>query len=239
MIKKTIALTISLSVCSSLALANIADCHPPVDAHQSQYLVGYGSLMAKQSKDRTVKHTGANLPVMIKGFKRAWMTQSHFPGFKTTFLGVSEHQSARLNAVIFKLPNAATSIHAYDSRENPYCRRQIKPSNITLLTNTAAPAGQIWIYTTQPHRMKQPDTVHPITQSYVDLFLTGCIEQQAQYHLKHFIEQCITTTSAWSKYWVNDRIYPRYPSTHQPYAIKIDQLLRHYLPQQFKQIQIE
>ncbi len=77
-------------------------------------------------------------------------------------------------------------------------------------------------------------------QSYVDIFLGGCIElaQQVVDPGVDFLTACITTTRGWSGYWVKDRIYPRRPF-HQPHARRIDALLHRMLPDQFNAIRIE
>ncbi|HET8670886.1 MAG TPA: hypothetical protein VFM05_09765, partial [Candidatus Saccharimonadales bacterium] len=50
------------------------------------------------------------------------------------------------------------------------------------------------------------------TFDYVDICLNGCLELEATYPLAKeagFAATFLKTCSDWSKYWVNDRIYPR------------------------------
>lgn len=63
------------------------------------------------------------------------------------------------------------------------------------------------------------------------------IEQR--YNIQGFAKQCIDTTTDWSGFWVNDRIYPRRPFLYQPKAFQIDRLLNEVIPQFFEKIKIE
>ena len=88
--------------------------------------------------------------------------------------------------------------------------------------------------------MNQPPTAnYPIVQSYVDIFIRGCINIEDKFKIKHFAIDCIQSTDQWSNHWVNDRIFPRRPSFYEPYASRIDALLKENLPEQFDHIKIE
>jgi hypothetical protein len=102
-----------------------------------------------------------------------------------------------------------------------------------------ANGGQVWIYVNKPKAVAAPNATYPIVQSYVDIFLSGCLEQEQRFELKDFAQRCIATTHDWSEYWVNDRIFPRRPFVYQPKAPQIDSLLSKYLPQYFSRIRIE
>jgi hypothetical protein len=223
------------------ALANGAgiECNVPADAHQAQYIVGYGSLMQDASRERTSPHAGAAHPVEIAGFRRGWFARGTSVGFSTTFLGVLPDRNSRLNAVIYRVD--AAELAATDGRERSYCRTGVAPGNVKPLEHdvTSAPAGQIWIYVSRPDGVARPDAKYPIVQSYVDVFLTGCLEQQERFGLAGFAAQCIATTADWSTHWVNDRIYPRRPFVFQPRAGQIDRLLSTQLPNYFARIRIE
>ena len=75
-------------------------------------------------------------------------------------------------------------------------------------------------------------------QSYVDIFLAGCLEIEEKYHLKNFAASCVNTTGDWSLHWVNDRIYPRRPTVYQAKALVIDALLQQQIPTLFNRIQL-
>jgi hypothetical protein len=111
-----------------------------------------------------------------------------------------------------------------------------------MLDASTLPApSQIWIYVNKPDTLALPDAEHPIVQSYVDIFITGCMELQARVADPSidFVEECVRTTDGWSKHWVNDRPMPRRPYIHQPLAFEIDKQLKRLLPELFEAIRIE
>ena len=222
--------------CSSAA-AN--DCHPLIDPAKSQYIIGYGSLMQSTSKRSTEPDAGINLPVLLTGFQRSWNTKGAYP---TTFLGVERSESATMVAALYRDFPGDDGKLASDAREIDYCRAAVDPATVTMLDGSAVPpSSEIWIYTTKPERVAAPDPEHPIVQSYVDIFITGCLQMQARVTEKDFgfVEQCVLTTDGWSKHWVNDRIYPRRPFHYEPNAFKIDGYLNRLLPEIAREIQIE
>lgn len=218
-------------------VASNQPCHPTVNSNIPQYIVGYGSFMQNKSKNETYPNTGANIPVIIDGYRRGWFQKGIPIGFSATFLGVFHDKASQFNGVIFKL--AAAGIAKYDKREMGYCREAVSPKHIKMLTHQVIPSGQFWIYVSQPEKIATASAKYPITQSYVDIFLSGCLEIQKNYHLKNFTQDCVRTTHDWSPLWVNDRIYPRRPHTYQPDAIEIDQILAEKMPLIFKEVKIE
>ncbi|MBI5938001.1 MAG: gamma-glutamylcyclotransferase [Betaproteobacteria bacterium] len=221
---------------SSTARAD--DCHPLPTPGLTQYLVGYGSLMQEESRLRTAPSAKEAWPVRVAGFRRAWIAQGGPVGFSTTFLGVAVNPRAATNAVIFPLASD-TELANMDARESGYCRVAIDEKQIAMLDGTPPPAGETWIYVNPPQRIAAPSPRHPIVQSYVDIFVNGCLQVERQHRLAGFAEECIDSTQGWSRHWVNDRIYPRRPFIHQPNAGAIDALLLRKLPEQFKAIRIE
>ena len=200
--------------------------------------LGYGSLMNEESKGKTSQGTTHNLPVLVRNFERGWFVHSHEPAMNTTYLGIRVKQSAQMNAVIFQLDHAQM-VKEYDRREKSYCRMRIQANEITMLTHDPIPKGQIWAYYIDDTQINLPDKSHPIVQSYVDLFLSGCLALEKKYALHNFSTQCIQYTSQWPVYWINDRIYPRRPFFSVPYARKIDDLLRTLVPKRFSSMVIE
>ena len=218
--------------------AGANDCHPPVDPDLPQYIVGYGSLMQEASKLSTQPDAGINLPVMVTGFQRAWNTHGVYP---TTYLGVQPSRSARMAAALYRdfLKDGKLSS---DAREIDYCRAAVPPAAIKMLDASTLPSpSQIWIYVNKPDTLAAPDARYPIVQSYVDIFITGCLELQTRVADKRidFVEACVRTTAGWSKHWVNDRLMPRRAYHYQPRAFEIDQHLKRLLPELFESIEIE
>ena len=230
-----VAATIMITVRPADAGADA--CHPDIDANRAQYIIGYGSLMQEKSRRRIAPNAGESQPVLVSGYERAWNV--HGPGLSpTTYLGVVPNPKASFNAVIYSLPGRAEII-ATDAREVRYCRGAVAPDQIEMLDVADVPEGQIWLYVILPGRVGKPDMDFPIVQSYVDIFMGGCVEIGEAYGLADFAGECVRTTSGWSEHWVNDRIMPRRPFAHQPLAGKIDTLLQRIVPQYLKARVIE
>jgi hypothetical protein len=219
--------------------AAAADCHPVPDPGQPQYIIGYGSLMQDESRKRTSPQAGPARPIEVSGYRRGWFARGDPVGFSTTFLGAVPDAQGRLNAVIYRVE--LSELAATDQREASYCRLSVPLSAITALEKQPSEAlrGQAWIYANQARGIATPSARFPIVQSYVDIFVSGCLEQEQRFELKGFAQQCLATTHDWSEHWVNDRLYPRRPFIHQPKARQIDLLLSQQLPAFFSQIKIE
>ena len=215
-------------------------CYPKIDIHGINYVVGYGSLMDAGSKKRSWPKSAGDRPASIQGFERAWNTHGASVGVSTTFLGVTRQAGAEMAAALYRVGDTV-SFAAGDAREAPYCRVRVPPEQISMLDGSVTPSdGDIWIYIVRADHLRLPDAKFPIVQSYVDIFLNGCIELAKQVVVKDldFIAACIKTTKAWSTHWVNDRLYPRRPYD-EPNAFVIDKLLNRMLPKEFNAIRIE
>lgn len=220
--------------------ANVGgECNVPVDATKTQYLIGYGSLMQEQSRKRSMPTVDKVFPVDVEGYRRGWFAKGGSAGLDTTYLGAVPDEGSRLNAVIFVVNPA--DIPVMDKREYFYCRIAVKDSSYKLLKPEDTPviSGQAWIYVNRPESIAVANARFPIVQSYVDIFVSGCQEQEDNYALKDFAAACLATTTEWSTAWVNDRIYPRRPFIYQPKAGQIDKLLKEKLPDFFKRIHFE
>jgi hypothetical protein len=216
-----------------------ADCHPAPSAAAAQYVIGYGSLMQDESRKRTAPNAGPAHPVEVSGFRRGWFAQGAATGFSTTFLGVVPDRSKRLNAVAYRIE--AAELQATDLREASYCRWKVPASDLKSLDPAASQAidGESWIYVNTPDAIGLPTPRVPIVQSYVDIFVSGCLEQEERFKLPGFARNCVATTQDWSPHWVNDRLYPRRPFIYQPRSGQIDKLLSQQLPDIFSRIRVE
>lgn len=226
---------LSLLTVSPLALADDA-CHPAVKRASAQFIVGYGSLMQSESRHRTAPDADEGHPVMITGFQRSWNFRGPSSS-PTTYLGILPKAGARMNTLIYSIP--AEEVLATDEREDGYCRIPVTSKQMKMLDSSDEPAGQVWIYAISPERSMPPDQDFPIVQSYVDVFIGGCIEIGDANSLPDFAADCIRTTHGWSPYWVNDRLMPRRPFVYQPLARRIDVLLGNALPDLLKKRKIE
>lgn len=228
----------ALALCFGQAVKAEADaCHPEMDGNKAQYIVGYGSLMQEKSKRQTTPSAGDNRPILLSGFERAWVMRG--PGFSpTTYLGAVPNASGRFNAVLYSVPGTR-EIHATDAREGSYCRAPVMPAQIEMFNLDDAPVGQVWIYVVPPSRVERPDAGFPIVQSYVDVFLGGCLDVGETHGVADFALECVRSTKGWPAHWVNDRIMPRRPFVHQPQARKIDAVLEQVIPEHLKARVIE
>jgi gamma-glutamylcyclotransferase (GGCT)/AIG2-like uncharacterized protein YtfP len=216
-----------------------AQCNAAPDLGRPQYIVGYGSLMQDESRARTSPRAGPAHPVELRGYRRGWYARSEAFSLGTTYLGVVEDRESGLNAVIYEVDVA--ELGATDRREAVYCRVGVALMELKLLELDFVPApnAQAWIYVSKPENVATPSARYPIVQSYVDIFVSGCLEQEQRLGRAGFSEQCLSTTADWSEHWVNDRIYPRRPFAHQPRARQIDELLARRLGRFFARIRIE
>jgi len=215
------------------------ECNASPDPGRSQYIIGYGSLMQDESRKRTSPQAGPAYPVEIEGYRRGWFARGAGVGPGATYLGVWPDQESHLNAVIYQVD--PVELAATDKRERMYCRAGVEIADIEALAAEFVPDadGQAWIYVSMPQRVATPDSRYPIVQSYVDIFVSGCLEQEQRFGLQGFSQECLSTTSDWSRNWVNDRIYPRRPFIYQPKARQIDELLYGNLRQYVSHIRME
>ncbi len=214
-------------------------CRAAPDAGRTQYVIGYGSLMQDESRRRTAPQAGPAHPVEVSGYRRAWIARGDPVGFSTTFLGVTMDPGSRLNAVVYEVD--AEGLRATDQRESSYCRMAVPASAVVSVEKVPYEigAGQAWIYTNPPESIATPSADFPIVQSYVDIFVSGCLEQEQRFGLDGFASECVATTHDWSPHWVNDRLYPRRPFIYQPMARQIDQVLSRQVPGFFAQVKLQ
>lgn len=224
-----------LGLCLNTA-AFSSPCYPKVDQKRPQYLIGYGSLIDEESKKRTDSTVRHNIPVVVKGYERYWGVHGNAPGLNATFLSVREQKKAFFNGVMYQLKQPS-HIEKYDQREKVYCRKELSLAQIQILDTPPSKEAQIWIYVPHQDLKQSPTADFPVVQSYIDVFMRGCIQIGEKYQLPDFAKQCVLTTQGWpDKHWVNDRIFPRRPLIHEPYAHHIDRLLKETLPEKFKNI---
>ena len=214
-------------------------CNSPATPGQPQFVIGYGSLMQDESRKRTTPEAGAAYPIRVSGFRRGWFARGAGEGFETTYLGATPDAARTINAVLYQIKDAADLV-AIDAREAIYCRLRVDGKGYRLLAPETPPViGDVWIYVSLQQTLRVAEVKFPIVQSYVDVFLSGCLEQEARFHLSGFASECIASTTDWSTHWINDRIYPRRPHLYQPKARQIDTLIHDELPAYFRAIRLD
>lgn len=241
--RRAITLALVLAVGASRAYGAADDgappCNPAPDPERAQYVIGYGSLMQDGSRERAAPHAGPAEPVTVSGYQRGWYARSKGASLGTTYLGVVPDVASSLNAVMRQISTG--ELAATDRRERLYCRLAVAPAAVKRLApgNVAIAKAQIWIYEIPAGEASPVDEEHPIAQSYVDLFIGGCLEQEERFKLREFSVQCVRTTYGWSAHWVNDRLYPRRPASFEPRAFEIDKLLAAEAPSYWSRVRLK
>jgi gamma-glutamylcyclotransferase (GGCT)/AIG2-like uncharacterized protein YtfP len=205
-----------------------------------QFIFGYGSLLESRSRVMTSPSALDASPVNVTGIQRGWFGRVGGVSLSPTYLAAVPHADSHCNGVIFKV--SQQELEKFDEYETGYQRERIAQHNIAMLDGSkSAPEGDVWFYTSPVQHEASPE--FPIVQSYVDICLNGCLELEANYPLAlegEFALTFIKTSTHWSKYWVNDRVYPRMPHIHVPNASRIDELIQKVLGKEiFASIELE
>lgn len=196
------------------------------------YIFGYGSLMERASRVSSSPDAQVAFPVSVAGVRRGWFDQmpGGHAGWTPTYLGAVEEEGTSTNGVVYRVSQA--EFEAYEQRETGYVTTEVDGSRITFYDGrTSVPDARFYYFATKTPRA--PSASHPIVQSYVDIVMTGAMEQEANYPLAleaGFVEAFVRETTDWSPHWINDRLYPYRPFAEVPAASRIDALLTERFP---------
>lgn len=201
------------------------DCRPGVSSKRNNYVIGYGSLMNKDSRNITVPDATYAAPILVKNFERIWASRGNKS--KATFLLGIPNKGYVMNAIYYKAK--ASDISATDLREASYCRVKIPRKDLLPLGVKSLPKGDYWMYVKDFKDAEFPTEKFPILQTYADVFLTGCLQTQADFNLTEFGKLCFKTTYNWDlANWMNDRPdprYTRYSKNTEKYRTQIDSII--------------
>ncbi len=215
---------IILTIIFSTQLVSSEECNLSPTKGSKNYIIGYGSLMEKESRTRTNKSAFVVKPILIKNFERTWGQNGGM--YKITFLTIVKKENSIVNAVYY--PVSLKDLKKTDRRESGYCRLKVEEKNLSFYGKKIKTENKnFWVYAADPEKIKKPSKDHPIVQSYVDIFMNGCFQIKERYKIDNFPKQCVETTSGWSVFWVNDRVHARRPFL-VPNFYKIDKLLINY-----------
>ncbi|MCZ2721875.1 gamma-glutamylcyclotransferase [Marinomonas sp. 15G1-11] len=170
-----------------------------MSAQNRHFIVGYGSLINSSSRAKTGE-TGHVWSIKIAGFERHWSIMSSEFGMSS--VAVIPKLGAYCNGVLIEI--SEEEIPAFDKREQGYKRTQIDPQQLSAYDDEVLPTGTVWIY--HSHEITSPNVTCPITLSYADVILAGCLEHGAT-----FVEDFLQHTRGWENTVLNDRRAPRYP----------------------------
>ena len=92
-------LIIFLIILFSLSPVSARECNLKPESRNKNYIIGYGSLMEKESRTRTNKSALDAKPILIKNFERTWGQQGGI--YKITFLTIYEKKGSKVNGVYY------------------------------------------------------------------------------------------------------------------------------------------
>ncbi|WP_328887772.1 gamma-glutamylcyclotransferase family protein [Streptomyces sp. NBC_00316] len=197
---------------------------PPITGRN--HIFGYGSLIQRESRTSTWPEAEKAAPAVVRGISRGWYDRMNTASWGPTYLGAVPMKGATCNGVVFSV--TPEELRAFARRESGYRLTRIPSRDIAMLDGSKSPpAGTVWYFANVNRRY--PSDRFPIVQSYVDVCLDGCLENEESYpeaRESQFAKEFIRTTSDWQTPWFNDRIYPWRPFVYIPRANAIDTLLR-------------
>lgn len=162
------------------------------------FLVGYGSLINKKSKDATHEHHGDMHPVTLSGFSRGWWLEGRKRN--ATALTIKRDPLSSMNGVLVEID--AQSLPHFDEREKSYERVPVTLDQLKFHDQGLAEDAQIYTYVREypeGHRSK-----FPIFQRYLDLVIKGCLDVSEEFALEF-----VNTTHAWDQDVLNERDMPQ------------------------------
>lgn len=198
------------------------------------FIFGYGSLIKSTSRSDDAGHAVQAIPARVSaafGYVRVWDHRSP-SGF--TALGIGRPRPGEppmtINGVLF--PVQGQDMAAFDARESGYVRVEIPRPDIEAVSWQRLPVlGKIWVYV--PKRAGEPPGVdlpipnaaYPLVQSYIDVVIEGGLEYGPK-----FAQEILTSTTGWSRYWLNDRVLARRPWVFDKNSSAVDRLLAALAP---------
>ncbi len=209
-------------------------------SQQSKHIVlGYGSLLSRGSRERYSGIYTQGLPVRVSGFKRAWVTRSLQE--KQTYVGAISDNTSQLNAQLIpaevnpslrareknyrfvEVPaNAISMVDSFYCEQTLSHRANSNQANKNALLRDVLQHHQLWLCETL--LCHHASTDFPVSQSYIDTCLVGCLEHGGVSEATAFIEH----THGWEHPRINDRanpIYPRAAAISQQQLAQIDMLM--------------
>ena len=210
------------------------------------FIFGYGSLINSYSRKYTGKgYIGSAIPIELSkktGYQRIWVCKKSKYGNRS-FLGLIKNRSKahNINGVLMPIYKCISN---FDKREKGYKRIKIrynpkKKNVIRALSWQKLPnySCNIYIYTIKKELYNKPNKKCPISQSYLDVVLSGCLE-----YGENFAHSFLKNTYNWKDdnnniQWVNDRKKNKrcwIKNNNKIIRIKIDKLLKKYIFKMFK-----
>ena len=175
---------------------------------EKHMVLGYGSLLSKDSRERHSNIFTKGIPVTVSGFERAWVTRSLHE--KQTYVGAVANARSHLNAQLIP-----TQINpALQEREKDYRFIEVSPKALDFHLHQGVVADMLneqlaqftfWICETLA--CEPASEAFPVSQTYVDTCMAGCLEHGGIKEAERFVMH----TSLWEHPRTNDRAQPKYP----------------------------
>lgn len=186
-----------------------------------KYIFGYGSLQNFSSIKKTIFEnkniTDVNINnqsekdfdnliqiVRVKNIKRGWYFHCDLCKNKLrgpwTALGAYECENYTCNGTLFPVDDEQLKL--LDIRESGYIRNEIEKKNISIIKGYGIPKNSIiYYYSVDPSNIKNPSSLCPIIQTYVDICMVGCIDIDYLLGNKNyeFTNEFVNTTYNWKK----------------------------------------
>ena len=169
-------------------------------------VVGYGSLLSKQSRERYSNIRSLPLPISVRDWERSWVTRSIDE--KQTYVGAYPCRSSSFNGQAFR-----TNIDKQlQKREQDYKFTEIQLEQLDFHTSLNGEQvdrlSQLKFYICESLRLQSANEQFPVNLSYIDTCLKGCFELAGANEVKRFVN----TTKDWpSIFKSNDRAKSNYP----------------------------
>lgn len=174
-----------------------------MENNKRHFIFGYGSLISSMSRAKTGE-TGKVWPARLMGYQRHWSVMTTEFGMSSVAVIPSKKDNDNLavcNGLLIEINEK--ELQAFDIREQGYNRSLIMSDQLKAYEQ-ALPKGNVWIYHTCD--ISEPTEECPITLSYLDVILSGCLE-----YGRDFTMEFLSMTKGWEYRLVNDRRLPRYP----------------------------
>ena len=205
------------------------------DHKPKNFIFGYGSLISSESCIFTGKgYIGDPIPIQLSkkaGYRRIWVCKKTNNG-KKSFLAL--RKSNKPTSICGVLCPIFKCIENFDKREKGYKRIKLKINSeekrklIKSITWKNIPKYNFNIYMYVDNKSKPLNKNCPISQKYLDVVLSGCLEYGVEF-AKHFLKNTFNWKDNNGAFFlVNDRKKKdtkKYDITYFNYK-KIDKIIR-------------
>lgn len=161
----------------------------------THYLFSYGSLMNPENRRMTAVSL-QEVPAVVTGIRRAWNYLIEDMGI--IGLGAVFASQTECNGLLLEV--SAEELAKFDAREVNYDRCIVSPDKVE-----PHPPEGVTVHAYILQKAVVPSLRHPMTQSYIDVVISGCLAQG-----EAFAETFVRNTVGWNANWVDDRASPVY-----------------------------